>query len=459
MKLIRPNAITDAGGSFTRASIANYRNSSGTMTSASNNVPREHYIYDTVSSQWKLYGILIEGAATNLLLNSAALSTQSVSVTAQAYTVSFYGTGSITLSGTATGVIVGTHANVLTTYTFTPTAGSLTLTVTGSVTYGQLETGLSATSWITTTGSTASRAADICTGLGFIYSNVAETDYTAWNAATAYIVGDRVIRTTTTTHNVYERVVAGTTATAPESDAINWIQVSPTNRWKAFDESPSTITTNTETITYILKPGRINSIALLELDGTEVAINLYAGGALQFHAYNDLLNSDTVGNWYEYFFEPFYYQTALAITDMLNAALLDMPMYTDTILTITIRKAASTAGVGAIACGIVYELGKTQNGMSLSIIDYSKKDTDDYGNTILVRRKFSKRLQATFFLYSSKVDIVSNLLTQYRATPVVWIGADNNYNSLVIYGFYRDWNIGIPNNIGSSCTIEIEGLA
>ena len=50
-------------------------------------------------------------------------------------------------------------------------------------------------------------------------SSLAETDYAAWNAATAYNAGDRVIRTSV--HRIYERVIAGTTATAPESDPVN----------------------------------------------------------------------------------------------------------------------------------------------------------------------------------------------------------------------------------------------
>lgn len=107
-------------------------------------------------------GLRCEKAATNLLLNNAALSTQSVTVTAVAYTLSIFGTGTVTLSGTSTaGPLVGTGANNRVLLTFTPTAGSLTLTVSGSVTKGQLETGSVATSPIPTLGSTVTRATDI----------------------------------------------------------------------------------------------------------------------------------------------------------------------------------------------------------------------------------------------------------------------------------------------------------
>ncbi len=551
MKLIRPNAITDAGGAFTRASTATYFNSSGVMASAAINTPRLNYTYNGTS--WINAGILLEPARTNLCIRSqefdnaswtktgllafgsgstanaiaapdgtttADLVTEDTSTgvheanlaitltVSTAYSISIFvkagtrdrfrlagrisatwsvfpqgvfdlSTSSVvsssgdrtaeianvgngwyrcTIYGTTTSI--GTSGGVL----FNIIDGSNNSSYTGNGTGGlyvwgaQLEAGSTCTSYIPTTTAAVTRSADVCTGSGYIYSNVAETDYTAWNSATAYIVGDRVIRTTATTHKVYERVVAGTTATAPESDPVNWIAVSPTNRWKLFDESPSTITTNSDTITYILKPGRSNSIALLELDASEIAINVYINDELTYYAYNDLVDNSTIGDWYQYFYEPFYYQTSLSVTDLLNAALLELTASNDMIVTITIRKPSTTVGIGALVLGIVYELGKTQNGMSLGIIDYSRKDTDDYGNTILVRRKYSKRIQATFFLYSNRVDTVSNLLTQYRATPVVWIAADAQYNSMVVYGFYRDWNIGIPNNIGSTCNIEIEGL-
>ena len=73
-------------------------------------------------------------APNNLLLNSATLSTQSITTVAGNYIISMYGTGSITLSGTATGTITGTGAANQVYLKVTATAGTLTLTVSGSVT-------------------------------------------------------------------------------------------------------------------------------------------------------------------------------------------------------------------------------------------------------------------------------------------------------------------------------------
>lgn len=106
-------------------------------------------------------GMMGEISATNLLLNSIAVSTQDVTVTAVANTLSFSGTGTITLTGVSTaGPLVGTGANNRVSLTFTPTAGTLTLTVSGSVTNAQLEVGSTATSYIPTYAATVTRAVD-----------------------------------------------------------------------------------------------------------------------------------------------------------------------------------------------------------------------------------------------------------------------------------------------------------
>jgi len=143
--------------SCTRASVASYFDATGTLQTAAANQPR--WDYDPVTHV--LNGLLIEGPRTNWLVNSAVLVTQNVGVSAQAYTLSFYGTGTVVLSGTATGTLVGVGAfPARATMTFTPTAGTLTLTVTGSVLNAQLENATYASSWIPTTGAALARQLD-----------------------------------------------------------------------------------------------------------------------------------------------------------------------------------------------------------------------------------------------------------------------------------------------------------
>jgi hypothetical protein len=144
---------------FGRGSTATYFDSSGVMRTVSGDTPR--FDYDPVTHA--LNGLLIEESRTNSLLNTATLNTQSVAVTAQAYTLSFYGTGTVTKSGTASGALVGAGAfPQRVSQTFTPTAGTLTLTVTGSALNAQLEAGTFPTSYIPTAGAAVTRALEVC---------------------------------------------------------------------------------------------------------------------------------------------------------------------------------------------------------------------------------------------------------------------------------------------------------
>lgn len=79
-------------------------------------------------------------ARKNWLLATETLATQNVTTRAVPYVLSFWGTGTITLSGTSTaGPLVGTGADDRVYLEFTPTAGTLTLTVSGTVSKAQLE--------------------------------------------------------------------------------------------------------------------------------------------------------------------------------------------------------------------------------------------------------------------------------------------------------------------------------
>ena len=142
----------------TRASSATYFDATGTMQTAATNVARFDYDPATLAPR----GLLVEEQRTNLFLNSASLGTQTVTVTATAYTLSFYGTGTIILTGTCSGTLIGAGAYpTRSTLTFTPLAGACIATVTGTATDGQMEAGAFATSYIPTTGSAATRAADV----------------------------------------------------------------------------------------------------------------------------------------------------------------------------------------------------------------------------------------------------------------------------------------------------------
>ena len=282
-----------------------------------------------------------------------------------------------------------------------------------------------------------------------ISSTAPETDYSAWAAGTAYSVGNRVIRTST--HRIYERMVAGTTATAPELDSVNWIDIAPTNRWAMFDGEVSTQTSLASPLTVVIKPGLVNGLALFGLAGTTLVVTVRDGLAGPVVYTRTIgLDGTVIADWYQYFFELFDQRAEVVLTDL--------PPYSNNHITISVT-GSGTVSLGVVAAGTVYFIGDTQQDASVSIIDYSRKETDAFGVTTFVRRAYSKRMNLRLLLANSQLNKTQHVLADLRASPAAYVGTDvAGYEPLTVYGFYKDFSIDIAYAQLSYCSIEIEGL-
>lgn len=282
-------------------------------------------------------------------------------------------------------------------------------------------------------------------------STVAETDFAAWNGATAYTTGNKVIRTST--HRIYERLTNGTTATAPELDTTNWLDIAPTNRWAMFDNVVGTATNAATTLTVVLEPGSISGLAALELVGSELSVSMKdeSGGAV---VYSETINLDgsIIDDIFDWFFAEYEQLTDVVLTDLPS-------QYTECELTISVTPISGNVEIGVFKVGRVIEIGNTLAGAKVGITDYSKKETDDFGNTIITVRSYSKR--ASFDVLTDKANFnkIFRRLAGLRATPAVYIGCEAaGYEPMIVYGFYKDFSIDVPYPTHQLCSLEIEGL-
>jgi hypothetical protein len=286
-------------------------------------------------------------------------------------------------------------------------------------------------------------------------TNVPEDDYPQWSAGTTYAAGDRVILTST--HRVYESLLSGNTGNDPTlpSSPIFWIDIAPTNRWAAFDTSVSTQTHQAGNITYVLEPGQaINALGVLNItDATEINITMVSpltgSPGIVYTKTVDLSSLPLTPDWWAFFYGQRIQPT--------QSILLDLPSYTDCIITIEIIGGSNLA-VGVILIGQQQNFGLgIKYGARVGIQDYSRKETNEFGDTILVKRAFAKRANFDLFLNKDEVDSFQNALSTIRAEPVLWI-ASQDYESTTLFGFYKNFDILISYPEHSDCQLEIEGL-
>jgi hypothetical protein len=175
-------------------------------------------------------GLVAEPTTTNLLLNSGTLSTQNVTVTATSYWLSFFGTGTVTLSGASTaGPLVGTGANDRASLNFTPTAGTLTLTVAGTVSKAQLENNaFGPSSYIPTFGATVTAGSD---NYNFLLSTISAlgTEYSIYSRYSSTnnnaVVSSFSITDGTTANYSGLRVMAGVTRLYVVTAGVNVVSI------------------------------------------------------------------------------------------------------------------------------------------------------------------------------------------------------------------------------------------
>ena len=111
-----------------------------------------------------------------------------------------------------------------------------------------------------------------------------------------------------------------------------------------------------------------------------------------------------------------------------------------------------------IVDGSAIELGTTEAQPTVSIIDYSRRETDDFGVTTVVKRGFARRMSVRLKVATDQVDALQRRLADLRAQPVEWI-ADARFESLSFVGFYNEFSIDLAIPPVSFCTLTVEGLA
>lgn len=284
-----------------------------------------------------------------------------------------------------------------------------------------------------------------------LVSSTASETVALWAAGTAYTVGSRALRTTT--NRIYERVLAGTTAALPENDLVNWFDFGPSNAWACLDAQVGTVTTANTTLTITLATGSIDSFAVMNLLGVTARLVVRDGLA------GPVVFDDTQGldgaaptDWYQYFFNDSSFLRS-------GVAWQGIPVYGSAHATLTLSGGGAIS-IGQILFGRMADLGETQPGVSVGINDFSVKTTDAFGNTKFVKRAFSKRLNAQLVVDNLQLSRVQNTLQKLRSTPALWLSTDSPYlaESLMVFGFYKDFSAVVQYSTQSLCSLEIEGL-
>lgn len=285
-----------------------------------------------------------------------------------------------------------------------------------------------------------------------LVSSTATDGYPTWDSGTTYTTGQIVVYN----GRLYESIhPTGHNNNQPDISPTYWVDIGPSNRFAMFDRTVTYGTSATTTMTVVIATGIIDSIALIGLQADIATITVRDGlsGPIVFEKVIGLLDT-SVTDWYQYFLSsPLLKRTQVIVSDI--------PPYSNAHVTLTLTSAISSeVKIGEFIFGTLTEIGGTQYGASAGIIDYSRKETDEFGNVVFVERPFSKRVNASVFVENFRLNRVQQTMYSLRATPAVWVFSDSPEleEAMVVYGFYRDFSTDIAYPAHSIMSLEIEGL-
>ena len=230
-----------------------------------------------------------------------------------------------------------------------------------------------------------------------------------------------------------------------------WLALGAINRLRMFDNKIDSVTRGNSSLNITIDAKQaLNGIALFNVTAATVQITMTDGTYGLVYDTGEVLMRDSsqIRGWYDWFFS--------SRPKMRDLARIDLPTFPNAIVEVTLT--GDNVSLGEIVIGRVQKIGETQyGGTSVGIIDSSIKERDDFGNFVIAERPFSKRVEFDVHVPTSGISGVQNILASYRAKPVVYVGAEGE-EALVVFGFYRDFQINYTSYSIAASTITVEGL-
>lgn len=322
-----------------------------------------------------------------------------------------------------------------------------------------LSNNLTRTSYIATTSASVTRGADVYSistttraadvvGDGMYFSNIPENDYPAWSSATTYGVDVSGSNSVVYNHVKYASLQASNTNHQPDTSPTWWSVIGATNAYAMVDTQVGTQTVGSVGghIVAYLKVGAQPSASFINVVADSITLSIWSAGSQVYTTTIDMTGGTS----------------GVPVTDYTISGL---PTYSDAIMMVDAYHATKAPAIGNFVVGTRYYVGSTETTPTIGITDYSIKTVDAFGNPTLTVRGYAKRMSTKQLLDDSEVDYVARIMSQVRATPCVWnanttmVARDSNKKtSLIVYGYYKDWQIEVTYNTKSYLTAEIEGM-
>lgn len=268
-----------------------------------------------------------------------------------------------------------------------------------------------------------------------------------FNHETTYKKDDELIYGT----QIYKCVNDNIKTQNPAKDIKNFVDMGAINKYRFMDKYINTQSSDENDSEIILKVDKfVSSIAFFNINAANVKVEgIDINGVIKFSKKLNLTYKKS-RSWWEYFFGKWYFK---------SDAVIEFEPFVGNIK-ITLKKNKIGSALGHVILGNNYFVGDTIYSPKVGILDYSKINANEWGDKELIKGKNAKYADISIAVKNEMIDEVRRELSDIAGTLALFIGDERSYgyDSLNIFGFYKDFNIIIDDGQYSICQISVEGI-
>lgn len=277
-------------------------------------------------------------------------------------------------------------------------------------------------------------------------STTATNEYADWAAGT-FNTGDRVVNDRV----VWEALADAVTSEPSTLVPTDWLRVGFSNRWRMFTEGRDSVTTDVGLLEVELLPLKVvSTVGLLGITGASASVVMTDGTeGVVYDKTVSLVDIGVADHWSWHFLAYEFDETAI---------FQGLPPYQNATTTISVDGGVITdpVGCGRVVIGPEIDIGATQYGTSVEVLDYSTKERDPFGNLTLIPRRTITLVDFDVTIESARVDFTLRQLRKIAALPALFIGDVETYRSAIVFGIYRSAVQGIDTPSVSDLTLQVE---
>lgn len=280
------------------------------------------------------------------------------------------------------------------------------------------------------------------------FSNIVEDEYPTWVTGQAYLSTNRVIYN----HKIYEAIVDVTSTTPPDLDQSKWLFIDDTNRYRMFNNIVSDKSSRMGGIHFTLTPNQVvTGISLIGISATYVRVVVTDPvlGVI-FDETKTLMDISNILSYFDYFYSPLSSAQS-------SVAFLNLPTAPTGYIDVYIDSGDNVVEVSEVIYGNYTLVGRTNYGTAIGIKSFSRKETDEFGNVTVIKRRNSKYCDYDVDIENVRLSEVQKFFSEIDSVPCLFVG-NEDLEETIVYGFYSDFKATISYPQISKCTLKVEGL-